>query len=111
MSPIPFTLDDAREICEDFEDLIDTEFRYAGTDILVENVVVTPYAEPAKTDFLVALANANNAMELLSEYEADGYDVVIVGLVDDNGEPKHYIPVTQYVAENGINYNLPSGSH
>ena len=52
MQYTPFTLDEANEIAEDFEDLIDTDFRAdIGLVYLIDNVMVCPFDEAGKQVF------------------------------------------------------------
>lgn len=82
MMPV-FTLDNAQEIREDFEDLIDTEFHDNGVSYFVDELIIEPVE--------------------------GGFDVVIVASDDVTGD-KITIPIRNYIERNGINYNFPEAN-
>jgi len=52
MNNFPFTLEEATDIAEDFEDLIDTDFAMGNSLVYeVNNVLVCPYEEEDKKKF------------------------------------------------------------
>ncbi|MES2702132.1 MAG: hypothetical protein V4649_05805 [Bacteroidota bacterium] len=93
----PFTFEQATEICEDFEDLLDTEFRHRDDMVLVEQVVICPYDAAHRHQFI---SGGNN------ESPGDTCDVVLVTTTANSSDPI-YIPIREYIADNGVSYNFP----
>jgi hypothetical protein len=89
----PFTLEEAEEICEDFEDLKDTEFSYNGNLILVDDVIVAPSSQIVD---LPASAPGEN-----------GFDVTIIASSADPGT-QYRISIREYIDLKGVSYNFPS---
>jgi hypothetical protein len=90
---VAFTLEEAEEICEDFEDLKDTEFLYEGDMVLVDDVVTVP---------------ANDSIQPQKTAAENGYDVVIIASGTPPGNIQYRISIREYVALKGVSYNFPS---
>lgn len=103
----PFTLADAEEIAEDFEDLIDTEFALDGSLYIVDGVLVAPYAEEEKKEFVERYYSSRNAAEALSAYSGSEYDVVLAVSYSADETQHNYIRISSFVVEKGISYNFP----
>ena len=113
MEKSPLTLEDATDIAEDFEDLIDTDvIEKDGITYTVTHVVVSPFNEADKNSFAQTCINqsADNANELLREYNTSDYDVIIISQNTDaeTNNEFHVIDIRTFIQENGINYRLPS---
>jgi hypothetical protein len=87
----PLTFDEATEICEDFEDLKDTEFRYGPMFLVVDDIYISIFgtAEPANSP----------------EESDQGYDVVIAA--SDEANAAHYLTIRDYTQARGVQYNFP----
>ena len=108
MEFIPFTLEEAEEICEDFEDLIDTEFK-VGTSplLLVEDVVIAPFSEAEKNSFVESYSDTRNAEEALGLYTGGDYDVVLITSADEADSTFSYIDIRTFANLRGIKYSFP----
>lgn len=90
---LTFTLEEAEEICEDFEDLKDTEFLYGGDMVLVDDVVAVP---------------ANESLQPQETAAENGYDVVIIASGAPPRNMQYCISIREYVTLKGVSYNFPS---
>ncbi len=109
MNNFPFTLAEATDIAEDFEDLIDTDFAVGNSLVFeVNNVLICPYEDDEKKKFAaqyhetkdtqIALKNhilAMNTMLLLFSYDIDDLTSYI------------YTDIRTFVEQRGINYTFP----
>ncbi len=74
----PFTIEEATEICEDFEDLKDTEFNIdTSAEYLVQDVVISPFNEVDKQKFIDNYFTTKDGTKSLSGYTGNEYDVII----------------------------------
>jgi hypothetical protein len=102
-----FTLDEANEIAEDFEDLIDTEFR-SGTDTyIVDNVMVCPSGEADLEQFIKNYQDNKDRSKAIEFYKNEAYDVIVYAYNADNESEIIYIDIRTYTAQRGIAYNFP----
>ena len=104
---MPFTQAEAEEIREDFEDLIDTEFKWEGSVFLVVDLLIAPFSGDEKDRFIEAYKEAKRtgvAQSACASYECD---VLIVVCDDDKEEHLSFIDITAFVTEKGIKYNFP----
>lgn len=104
----PFTHEQASEICEDFVDLIDTEFTIgAPTVFLVNDLLVTPFQEEERLAFIdnYYWAKANN--HPIPNYSGNECDVVIFACNADDETELTYITMRAFIKEKGIHYNFP----
>ncbi len=100
----PFSLAEAEEICEDFEDLKDTEFSMQGTLYLIDAVLVSPHASEEKAAFFDSyLKEGNDAQPHVS----DECDVIIVFCNAEDEQAIYLMGIRQFAAEKGIMYNFP----
>lgn len=108
MDTLFFTLAQAEEICEDFEDLKDTEFNHDTPYVfLVHDVIPCPHSPAAKQTFIDNYNTTRNAADARSFYTGVEYDVIVFAF-DENDEANYtFIDIRNYVAENGIKYNFP----
>ncbi|MFI5196488.1 MAG: hypothetical protein ACHQD8_05315 [Chitinophagales bacterium] len=104
----PFTIEEATEICEDFEDLKDTEFTLGTSAIyLVHDVVVSPFHEGDKKEFIESYFSAKDSARPMSPFSGSEYDVILFAS-DVNDETEHvHISIRTFAGQNGIRYNFP----
>ncbi|GAA4467810.1 hypothetical protein GCM10023093_24260 [Nemorincola caseinilytica] len=103
----PFTLEEAEEICEDFEDLKDTEFALEGRPYMVEDVVVCPFETTEKEAFFAAYENGERNVISSADTDAPLYDVILIVSDLDANDGLSFMSVRQYVAGKGVIYNFP----
>jgi len=109
MITTPLALDEATEICEDFEDLKDTEFIMNGTQYLVNDVVICPHPEQDRQAFIDScLANGNNCEGALDAYTGSDFDVILFICNAENEEEVLFMTIRTYAAEQGVAYNFPA---
>lgn len=104
----PFSLEDAEEICEDFEDLKDTELIFDGVMYMIEDVVICPFETVEKDRFFNSyklgggnVADAHHTMQ-------GSFDVtLVVTNLEKENDGFFFIGIRQYIAEKGVNYNFP----
>ena len=103
-----FTLEEAKEICEDFEDLKDTEFTIGlNTTYLVDDIVVSPFYEQDKQPFIEGYLASKDSGKALSAYSGNEYDILLfVADVDNNSDHMH-IDIRTFAGRQGIGYNFP----
>src|SRR6476661_7618767 len=82
-----FTHEEAEEIREDFEDLMDTEFLYNGDMVLVDDIAITPVMDQA---------------------DGNGYDVNIIASGAPPANEQYSISIREYISLKGVSYNFPS---
>ena len=108
MELTPFTLEDAAEICEDFEDLIDTEFKLGSSPmLLVAQVSIAPFSEEGKNDFVESYHQSHNSENALSTYSGTEYDVILITSEADNESNYSYIDIRTFASLKGIKYAFP----
>lgn len=103
-----FTLEEANEIAEDFEDLIDTEFSLEkGITLFVDSVAVCPFGESEKEAFMERYAATRNINEAMASYTGDECDVILI-VCDVSTENEYsFITIRNFIAQKGIRYNFP----
>ena len=79
-----FTYEQAAEICEDFEDLVDTELVIDGNKYFVDKLLIVPFNS-----------------------EQEGYDVLFVASSTEDPNNTITQAIRDYIANNGVNYNFP----
>lgn len=108
----PFTFEEAGEICEDFEDLVDTEFTLPSSGIntvfMVDAVAICPFGEAQKAQFLNRYQETRNITAAIEGYDGPDYDVILLLSDADNEADFSYLGIRTFVAEKGITYNFPS---
>lgn len=102
----PFSHAEAAEICDDFQDLTDTEFSLSGELYIVESVTVCPFSQPARDTFLDAFIPGSNTT--VADNLEDGYDVVLIVSLADAPDNVSFMAIRHFVAEKGIRYNFPT---
>jgi hypothetical protein len=99
MDLTPFSPDEAAEIAEDFEDLIDTEFTLDGVSYLIEAILICPFDANEREEWLAGYADGVTTM---TSEEVDVY----LAVSDDNGT-RSYMSIRHFAAEKGIGYQFP----
>jgi len=107
MSIRPFTFDEAEEVREDFEDLIDTEFAWGDSMVIVDGLLVCPNSEVEKEALFTEYSKGNDLSEVLDSFEGDEFDVIIAVCNVNDESLVSYISIGEYVAEKGVSYNFP----
>lgn len=108
MELIPFSLDDAAEICEDFEDLIDTEFKVGQSPVLlIANVCISPFPEADKNTFVESYSLSKSSGEAISFYTGTDYDVILITCDPDDETNYSYIDIRTFAGLKGIKYSFP----
>jgi len=109
----PFTLEEARDIAEDFEDLVDTDIvEKEGILLTVTHVVVSPFNKDEQEVYAInCIGGEVYAEEQMLEYGPQGYDVIIISQdleTDTNSRLFDITGIRTYIANNGIKYNFPA---
>lgn len=108
MAQTPFSLEDAHEIAEDFEDLIDTDFNIGkGLTYFIDNVLVCPHNPDDQKLFLSNYHYSKNKEGSLDFYKGNEFDVVVLAYDIDDETNYTSIDIRTYVEHRGINYNFP----
>jgi hypothetical protein len=108
MAFTPFTLAEAEEIWDDFEDLRDTEFKRSGPIVfLVLDLVICPFDTEDKQKFIDSYRLTKSGESSLAGYTCDEYDVLIVACDVDDEASLYFIDMQTFVEEKGISYNFP----
>jgi hypothetical protein len=107
---VPFTYEQAQEICEDFEDLIDTELVLRTPDpvkCVIDHVCIVPFSEADKRSFMEHYTASGDPQHALLQCSGDAFDVVIIAR-DVRDEDEIIIQsIEEYIAANGVRYNFP----
>ena len=107
MDLIPFSLEEATDIAEDFEDLIDTDLNYNGAVYEVADVVICPYTDADRKIFTGNYLNTKDKETAISFYDGNEYDVIVYAHdIDDNGQAT-FIDIRTFAEQKGIQYNYP----
>ena len=108
MLHIPFTLDEANEIAEDFEDLIDTDFKGTeGLVYLIDNVVVGPFDEADQVVFANNYYRSKDKNEAINFYKGEDYDVIIFAHDAENETIYACFDIRSFAGQRGIKYSFP----
>ena len=107
MAATPFSLEEAIDIAEDFEDLIDTDFGVEGTVYEVVDVMVCPHHDEDQKVFFEQYTAGKNKEAALGTYSGDEYDVAVFAC--DLADPEQYtcIDIRTFAEQRGIKYNYP----
>ena len=108
MEYTPFTFDEAEEIREDFEDLVDTDFKIGTSpEMFVENVVIAPFPPADRESFVAQYFATRNSSEALAQYGGADYDVVLVTCETDIDTSYSHIGIREFAELRGIKYEFP----
>ena len=104
----PFTLVEATEIAEDFEDLVDTEFITAGVFYLVDDVLVAPFTSLSKDVYAAQYDPSLGRGQFIADYKGDEqYEVIILVQDVEQKRPRLCMDIRSYTSERGIKYRFP----
>ena len=104
----PFTFAEAEEICEDFEDLKDSEFMISSRSYIVDDVLISPFDRADKDAFFATYVFSKTNGIASGGYRGAECDVIIAVADLFDERVVSYIEIRQYVSEKGVNYNFPS---
>jgi len=97
----------AEEICEDFEDLIDTEFHFEGRLLMAERVLVAPYEAQQCEEFFSKCVAGADVAALPADRDGAEFDVIIIVSEADDPTAFSYLRIGAYIADKGVHYNFP----
>lgn len=104
----PFTFEEASEICEDFEDLKDTEFNIGTSTVyLIHDVTISPFKEEDKRKFIYDYFAAKDSGKPLRSYSGSEYDVLLLAYNLANETDFVHIDIRTFTNQRGITYNFP----
>ena len=108
MNYTPFTLEEATEIADDFEDLEDTEFSFGeSTAYMVHKVIIAPFGNQERAEFIAQYESTRNGKQSLEAYTGNEYEVLLVAADLADEERLVYLHIREFVAEKGIKYSFP----
>ena len=108
MTRTPFTHEDAEEMREDFEDLIDTDVKIGSYGILpIDDVLVCPFGEADKKAFADQYHATKDAKTALAAYTGSEYDVVLYAPNPDDASSYTLVDIRTFIEETGVSYNFP----
>jgi len=103
----PFTLEQARDIAEDFEDLIDTDIKMDDGIYEVIDVIISPFSEDAGRFFIDEFLLTKDKVASLAFYNSGEYDVVVFAGNINDPEKNVFIDIRTFAGQRGISYNFP----
>ena len=108
MELTPFTLEEADEVCEDFEDLIDTDFKIGSSPVMyVMAVLTSPFSDAAKADFAEQYYNTKSCDAAMGGYAGSDYDVILITCEAENESSYSVIGIREFAELRGIKYEFP----
>lgn len=109
MSFTPFTFDEATEIWDDFEDLVDTEFILGpAKEYLIHDVVVAPFDQSEKSKFISLYNDTHDGKGALDATRASSFDVLVVASdVYNESSAYTYFDIRTFTLGQGIQYGFP----
>lgn len=105
-----FSIDEANEICEDFEDLIDTEIVVRKPEpkvYLVDHVVPVPFSAPDKEAYMTVYNETLDPKVALGTYTGAEFDVFIICQYIHDSTDVVMLDIHTYIDTNGVSYNFP----
>ena len=107
MQFLPFTKEQAIDICDDFEDLIGTKFSAEDATLMkIENVVVGPYHNDDIVIFADEYVRTRNVDAMMKAYFGDDFDVFVFAYPVDDKAQISRIDIRSFAELNGIFYNF-----
>lgn len=97
----------AVEVCEDFEDLIDTELQHDDILWLIDGVLVCPYGEEERRLFFEQYMESKDAEAALAMTANEGYSAMLLLSEADDEHHVAYMDIAAYLKEKGVHYNVP----
>ena len=108
MALTPFTPEDAAEVCEDFEDLIDTEFKIGTSPVLlIESVAVSPFRDEDKRIFTENYYTTKDNANAIGFYSGHEYDVILITSDPEIEDSYGYMDIRTFAELRGIKYSFP----
>lgn len=108
MKNSPFTYEEAIEIAEDFEDLLDTSFKTAdGLFLTIDAVAVCPFHTDDRRDFVSACQNNGDPAVVLKSYMGEDYDVAVLASGNSDGTVFADFDIRTFAEMQGIVYGFP----
>jgi len=108
----PFTLEEAEEIAEDFEDLVDTEFTITAsgiaTEYIIDALMICPFPEAGRQQFIDEYYSTKDGRAALAQYEGDEYDVILFVSEAADMARFSYLSIRAFAMEQGIKYSFPT---
>jgi hypothetical protein len=101
----PFSHEHAAEICEDFEDLIDTEYKMGTNTYDIDAVVISPFSETDKIMFIERFLSYKNHEQAIKVFNVERFDVLVIAHDIETGAHTA-IDIRTYAKENGIVYSF-----
>ncbi len=103
-----FTLEEAEEIREDFEDLGDTEFKIGSSPLMfIDAVLISPFGEADKNSFAERYYATKDCNGLLSSYSGNVYDVMLITCEANDEANYSFICIREFAELRGIKYEFP----
>ena len=103
----PFTIEEAEEIREDFEDLIDTEFKAGSSPLLlIDDVIISPLNDTDKNKLATQYFDTKDKT-FATFYTGDEYDVVLMTSLADDETERSFIDIRSFATLRGIKYSFP----
>src|SRR5271156_6944017 len=107
MTRLPLTLEIAVEIAEDFEALVDTDFKTNTVTYIIDNIVPAPFAEEDRQKFVKSYLETKDAQASLGLYNGHEFEVLLFGY-DENDDTNYIcIDIRSFTEQQGINYSFP----
>lgn len=104
----PFNREDADEVADDFEDLVDTEFTLDKINIYyVDNVVVAPFSQDERARFIKHYLETKDCDDAIAFYEGSDFDVLVIALHVKDDTSYMCVDIRSFTAQQGIVYAFP----
>ncbi len=108
MQLIPFTKDEAIDICDDFEDLIGTKFSNEDYTLCkISDVVVAPFGDELFKIYMSYYVSLANKSEAIGFYTGNDYDVYVLAHEVEDSSLFHYVTIRDYAELKGVTYTFP----
>jgi hypothetical protein len=107
MELTPFTFEEATDIAEDFEDLIDTDFGLDGAVYEITEVMVSPFPEEEQTKFKELYLKTKDKAKALFDYTGHEFEVLVFAMNVNDPEIATLIDIRTFSDRRGIGYNYP----
>lgn len=107
---IPFTYEQAQEICEDFEDLEGTELVIKSQPPVkceIERICTAPFDSTEKQAFVSVYTTTPDPINEFVAYEGAECDVLLFARNINNDNELIVLTIEEYIATNGVSYNFP----
>jgi hypothetical protein len=100
MKKAPYSLQEAEQLCKDYQYLVGQKFS-SDSDLIIECVTVTPFDEANKQRFLILYFLFNNAQSALNqEYKGFLFDIIVIGRSAHDEHELLQEDLTVWLAEN-----------